>query len=259
MEVREFARALILARSMEEKLAPPPKSLTDEEPGEPTVLDRPNRPAGLSIEPSRAKVPAIGGMADPAQKVRILHSFANHELQAAELFAWALLAFPGAPAPFRSGLLRILGDEQRHCRMYLARLADFDATFGDHPVSGYFWNKIGDLTTPARFVCAMALTFESRNLDHAIEYAKAAREHRDERTAAIIERVHDDEVGHVRFGWRWLSRLKGADQSMPEAYLANVTWPLRPALARGPVFHPESRVAAGLSEDFIRMLAEADR
>jgi hypothetical protein len=44
---------------------------------------------------------------------------------------------------------------------------------------------------------------------------------------------------------------------MRDAYLANVAWPLRPALARGPVFHPESRVAAGLSAEFVEMLAAA--
>ena len=30
-------------------------------------------------------------MRDPAQRARILHALANHELQAIELFAWALL------------------------------------------------------------------------------------------------------------------------------------------------------------------------
>ncbi|MHC4471405.1 MAG: DUF455 family protein [Planctomycetota bacterium] len=260
MELREHALSIVTADTLEGKLAAAPDETTDEAPGEPLVIDRPARPPELATSPShRARVPAIEGMADPAQKVRILHSFANHEMQAAELFAWALLAFPDAPPAFRTGLLHILGDEQRHCRMYVSRLAELETSLGDHPVSGYFWSKIGDLTSPLRFVCAMALTFESANLDHAIEYARAAREHGDERTAAIITRVHDDEVGHVRFGWRWLAKMKHKEQSMSEAYLANVTWPLRPALARGPVFHPESRRAAGLDEEFVGMLAEAAR
>lgn len=104
----------------------------------------------------------------------------------------------------------------------------------------------------------MGLTFESANLDHAIEYATAARECGDPETADVIVRVHDDEVGHVRFGWHWLSKWKKPDQTMVEAYRANVTFPLRPALAKGPVFHAESRRAAGMDEDFIRVLADAD-
>ena len=260
MELRIHALSVLEADTLEGKLATPPDEITDLAPGEALILERPARPPELAIAASsKARVPAIEGMADPAQKIRIIHAFANHELQATELFAWALLAFPDAPSEFRSGLLRILGEEQRHCRMYRGRLDELGARFGDFPVSGYFWSKVGGLTTPIRFVCAMALTFESANLDHAVEYSRAARAHGDERTAAILERVHDDEVGHVRFGWRWLSELKEPDQTMCEAYLANVTWPLRPALGKGPVFHPESRAAAGLDEDFVRMLAEADR
>ena len=45
------------------------------------------------------------------------------------MFAWALLAFPEAPLDFRRGLLRILDDEQRHTRMYIARVEDAGARF----------------------------------------------------------------------------------------------------------------------------------
>jgi len=36
------------------------------------------------------------------------HALANHELQAIELFAWAVLAFPDTPIAFRRGLIAIL-------------------------------------------------------------------------------------------------------------------------------------------------------
>ncbi|MBI4603582.1 MAG: DUF455 family protein, partial [Planctomycetes bacterium] len=125
MEVRDFALSILEATTLEGKLRPAPRALTDREPGLPQRLERPARPPGLEIVPSsRARVPSIEGMADPAQRGRILHALANHELQAAELFAWALLAFPEAPRELRRGLLRILGDEQRHTRMYAARAED---------------------------------------------------------------------------------------------------------------------------------------
>lgn len=256
MEVRDYARELLNATTLQGKLAPPPGDLTDEAPGPALRVEAPARPPELAIRPGpEAKVPPIEGVADPAQRVRILHAFANHELQAAELFAFALLAFPDAPRPFRRGLLRILGEEQVHCRLYLDRLAALGARFGDHPVSGYFWSKVGDLTTPLRFVAAMSLTFESANLDHAVEYAHAARRAGDGATANALERVHADELGHVQFGWIWLGKLKDPDATPEAAYLANLVWPLRPARARGRVFHPESRAAAGLPPSFVRLLA----
>jgi uncharacterized ferritin-like protein (DUF455 family) len=260
MELRDHALRVLTAPALLEKLEPAPAGLTDERPGPALRLERPVRPPRLEIVPSgAARVPAIEGMQDPAQRPRILHAFANHELQAAELFAWALLAFPEAPRAFRSGLLRILGDEQRHCRMYMARLASWGVELGDYPVSGYFWSKVCDFTTPLRFACAMGLTFENANLDHTREYAEAARRAGDERTAALIEKVHQDEIEHVRFGWRWLAALKDASQSMWEAYCGGVSWPLRPALARGRVFHESGRRAAGLDEEFIHRLERAER
>jgi len=260
VEYREFAQQIVTGDSVEIKLTTPPTDLTDENPGEPLRLEEPGRPENLQIVPVEdTKVPSVEGYHDPDQRPRILHAFANHEFQAVELFAWAVLAYPDAPADFRSGLLRILEEEQRHTRMYIARLEAFDAEFGDYPVSGYFWNKTPDLTTPGRFVCAMALTFENANIDHTSESAAAVRRAGDERTARVIDQIHEDEIGHVRFGREWLERFKDPDQSLWEAYCANVTWPLRPALARGKDFSRRGRELAGLDEDFIERLEASDR
>jgi len=260
VEARQFALNLVQAKTLAGKLSAPPRDLTDRRPGPALRIAAPGRPADLTIVPStRAKVPPLDGMADPRQRSRILHSLANHELQAVELFAWALLAFPDAPPAFRSGLLRLVAEEQRHCRMYTARLREWKVALGTYPVSGYFWGKVKDITTPQRFVCTMALTFESANLDHAVNYGARAREVGDLATARLFERIGKDEVRHVRFGWRWLKRWKKRDETMWEAYRASVAWPLRPGLARGEVFHPEGRVAAGMDPEFIRLLSESER
>ena len=257
MEIRDFAHTVVTTEDLTRKLAAPPAGLTDEEPGPPLRIERPGRPPELRFQ--RVEVPSIAGMPDPAQRPRILHALANPELQAAELFAWALLAFPDAPKDFRQGLLRILADEQRHTRMYIARVEDAGARFGDYPVNGYFWSKIESITTPLRFLCAMSLTFENANLDHTLEYAEAARRAGDAKTAAVIERVHLDEIEHVRFGWTWLQVFKREDESAWDAYRANLTWPLRPAKARGRTFHREGREAAGLDAEFIRRLEEGGK
>ncbi len=258
VEIREVARRIVESQSLAEKLAPPPAELGDREPGPPLRLARPGRPPELEIVPVwETRVPGPSGMADAAQRPRLLHALANHELQAAELFAWALLAFPGAPAAYRRGLVRILRDEQRHTKMYAARLAAHGVELGDHPVSGYFWSKVEHLDSPEPFVCAMSLTFENANLDHTVDLASLARKGGDPRTAAVIERVHRDEVEHVRFGWKWLRLLKEEGQTEWEAYRENLTWPLRPAKAKGRRFHSRGREAAGLDDDFIRRLEES--
>jgi uncharacterized ferritin-like protein (DUF455 family) len=257
MDLRTFARTVLETEDLDFKLAPPPAELADDDPGPAVRAAGPGRPPHLRIAPGGSvDAPSVEGLHDPAQRPRILHALANHELQAAELFAWALLAFPGAPKEFRRGLLKVLQDEQRHTRMYIARLEESGARFGDFPVSGYFWKKVDTITSPLRFICAMSLTFENANLDYTVDSAEAARRAGDAKTAAVIDRVHLDEIEHVRFGWTWLQVFKGEDESAWDVFRSNLTWPLRPLRARGTNFHRKGREAAGLDPDFIRNLEE---
>jgi uncharacterized ferritin-like protein (DUF455 family) len=257
---RAYARAIVTGRSLPAKLVPPPDDPVLDEPGAhaPERHDAPGRPAELAIAAGRdAKVPPLAGMRDPRQRARILHALANHELQAIELFAWALLAFPDTPVAFRRGLLAILADEQRHFGLYRDRLAALGGRFGDHPVTGHFWNKLDHLASPLGFVCTMCLTFENANLDFAGDYAEAARACGDPATAAAIDLVHADEIRHVHFGWVWLRRFAGAGDGLDmwEAYLRNVRHPLGPRRARGARFDREARRRAGLDDAFIEALA----
>jgi uncharacterized ferritin-like protein (DUF455 family) len=260
MELRNFARTVLETEDLDVKLAPPAEPLTDEHPGPAFRAAGPGRPPGLRMDDAvKFEVPSIEGMPDPAQRPRILHALANHELQAAELFAWALLAFPEAPPEFRRGLAKILQDEQRHTRMYSARIEDSGARFGDFPVSFYFWKKAAKIGSPLDFICAMSLTFENANLDHTVEYEKAARRAKDAKTAAVIRQVHRDEIEHVRFGWTWLQRWKSEDESAWEAWNRHLAWPLTPIRARGASFHRQGRQAAGLDAEFIRLLEESEQ
>jgi uncharacterized ferritin-like protein (DUF455 family) len=271
MTARDFAHAMVTATTLADKLRRPPAELVIDDDGPPLRLDAPGRPPELAMVAGRAaRVPPLAGMRDPSQRARILHALANHELQAIELFAWALLAFPDAPAPFRRGLVAILADEQRHLELYLDRLAAHATRFGDHPVTGHFWNKLDHLGSPLELVCAMNLTFENANLDLAGDYAAAARACGDTATAEALDQVHADEIRHVHFGWIWLRRLATGESPglhpspSPEptprfdpwqTYLAHVRFPLGPARARGARFDRDARRRAGFDEAFIDALA----
>ncbi|MEM9293736.1 MAG: DUF455 family protein [Acidobacteriota bacterium] len=277
MNVEAFARRILESGDLDSKVRPAPRrwlaerlqGATGQGPLHPdwrsspeSFAPAPQRPARapeLEMVPVRkAPVPSLEGYHDPAQRRRILHALANHELQAAELFAWALLAFPNAPPGFRQGLLKVLDDEQRHTRMYVARLEAQGGRFGEHRVSGHFWNKIDGINSPAAFVCAMSLTFENANLDHTREIAAAARAAGDEKSAQVVEQVQRDEIEHVRFGWTWLARLKDPESSMWSAYRDHLAPPLHPGRASGRgTFRRQERRAAGLDEDFLDSLEQA--
>ncbi len=253
-----YARLLVTGDTLADKLAPAPAEL-DFAGGAAERIAAPGRPAGLAIVPGRkSRVPPVAGMRDPAQRARILHALANHELQAIELFAWAVLAFPATPVAFRRGLVAIASDEQRHLQLYLDRLAAHGMRFGDCPVTGHFWNKLDHLSGPLEFVCAMGLTFEQANLDFAGDYAAAARAAGDTATADALAQVHADEIGHVHFGWVWLRRLAGDDSGSFDAwrvYNDHVKFPLGPRRARGARLDRDARRRAGIDEAFITALA----
>ena len=251
---RSYATAIVTGTTLDAKRVAPPDDLELVDHDPPLRLAGPGRPPELEIARARStRVPPLAGMRDPAQRARILHALANHELQAIELFAWALLAFPDAPIAFRRGLVAIVADEQRHLALYRERLAAHGVAFGEYPVTGHFWNKLDHLTTPLEFVCAMGLTFENANLDFAGDYAQAARDAGDRATAAALDRVHEDEIGHVRFAWIWLRKLAG-DVDPWLAYNAHVRPPLGPHRARGARFDREARRRAGLDDTFIARL-----
>lgn len=258
MQLREYAESIVRATSLAGKLQAPPSDWQDDAPGPALRIMEPARPPELLVAPARAvKVPPIAGMQDVSQRRRILHAFANHELQAAELFAWMLLAFPDEPASFRRGLLSILVEEQEHCQLYLDRLAAFGGSFGDYPVTGHFWHRIHDVQCPLDFVCTMGLTFESANLDFAQDYARAAREVGDIETAVAIEKIHQDEIRHVAFAWRWLQRYKPEQQSSWQTFIETLQFPLTPSRARGATLDRAAREQAGLDDEFIDHLEHA--
>ena len=124
MELRDFAERVLLSENLELKLTRPPLPLTDSAPGTPLRVELPSRPPNLQFAqrrtaPAMPKGPSLG---DPARRALAHHVMANHELQALEVMAMVLLAFPSAPTEFRMGLAHIMQDEQRHTRMHAPAL-----------------------------------------------------------------------------------------------------------------------------------------
>lgn len=262
MRLRDFAERLLHATTLDQKLAAPAggfHALDDRDPGPPQAWSAPSRPAELAIAPRsrRVKFPHPDNLAEPEMAVRALHTFANHELMAIELMAWALLAYPDAPPAFRAGMVRLIADEQRHLQLYVDRIRELGANFGDLPVNDHFWRCAPSLTSPLKWVCAMNLTFEQGNLDHAPYFEHHFRRVGDEHTAQILEQIFEDEIHHVGFGARWLKEYTPDGHSTFEIYCQNLTFHNEPARARGAVFNPDARRAAGLDETFVEGMLRA--
>jgi uncharacterized ferritin-like protein (DUF455 family) len=261
MELRDFAERVLLSASLETKLERVKEPFTDDAPGDPLRVDQPARPANLQFTPRRTApaMPHPETFADPHRRAVAHHILANHELQALEVMAWTLLAFPEAPAEFRLGLARIMQDEQRHTQMHIERGAALGLAFGELPVNGYIWKKAQLFASVLDYLAGLPLTFEGRNLDHTLEFEEHFRRAGDPKSAAVMRQIHQDEIEHVAFGYTWLTRLKPADVSEWDAYRNHLHWPLRPDKALGDVFDLASRQAAGLSAEFLTELSRLAR
>lgn len=257
MELGEFARRVLFATTLEEKLQCPDE-ITDERPGPAlTTPQFPGRPGELQFKPhgsSRAEFPGLHHLEQQRERGRLLHFFANHELLATELMALVLLKFPDAPAAFRKGVLQTLKDEQEHTRLYIERMKACGITFGELPVSGYFWRCVAPMENPIDYVAGLCLTFEQANLDFARHFARGFEEVGDADTAKLLGRIYRDEIGHVAYGLKWFRRWKNPNESDWAAFCRTLRFPLSPQRAKGFSLNVEGRLAAGLDPHFIAEL-----
>ncbi len=254
MEIREFARSVLLGGSLEEKLIVPAE-FSDEQPEHSLRLpDSPARETAIRLDGGSGgpAFPRRDALRVPAERGVAMHVFAHHELMALELMAFALLELPDAPTAFRLGIADTMLEEQQHFCAYRKRAEQLGVGFGELPLSGFFWNAMHGISSPVEYVTQISMTFEQANLDFAEFYAGLFEEVGDEECAQIMHKVFEDEVGHVAFGLDWFDRLRPDGGSTWEVYREALPPRLSPSWAKGIGFSERGRRAAGLDEEFIR-------
>jgi len=218
----------------------------------------PGRPGHLRLVERAPGVPRPESLESPVARARLFLTFAHHELQAAELFAWAVLAFPETPREFRAGLVRLANEELAHRRAYVAHARRIGLLDGAVPVRDWFWKRIHGCLNPASFVALQGLGLEGANLEHSARYSRRFREVGDEVGANILDAVLADEIQHVAFAARWFAHFTGAPLDY-DAWRAALPAPLTPALFQGRPLNLEAPRRAGQDELFLaRLAAEPD-
>ncbi|MCC6782192.1 MAG: DUF455 family protein [Planctomycetes bacterium] len=251
--IEDWARHLVTTTQLADKLAPPPPPADFDERPRIERIAAPGRPTELVVVARSPRSLRRGELRDPHKRARQLHAMAHHELQAAELFAWAILAFADAPRDFRAGLLRLCLDELRHLRAYARRLVDLGSRFGAHPVRDWFWQRVPDCRTPLQFAALVGLGLEGGNLDHAARCAEEFLAVGDDESAAVQRMVERDEIEHVRFAAQWFATWTGGLSF--DRWRRELVAPLTPTMMRGRTINRTARAAAGLDAEFLDALA----
>ncbi|MBX7195177.1 MAG: ferritin-like domain-containing protein [Sandaracinaceae bacterium] len=258
--LERWAFDYVTSASLDDKLSPPPLPRSDHdeawEPSPPSRRTlRPGRPPTLVCVPKKPKTPTGRALLDPAKRARLLHVFLHHELQAAELFAWAMLTFVEAPRALRAGWLKLLLDEVRHMRLYDGELRRLGARFGDFPVRDWFWERVPACPSAASFLALVGVGLEGGNLDHGARFAAMLEEAGDPEAAAVERRIAFEEIAHVRFAVQWLDKLGVPLEGLADLE-ALLPPPLSPIVLRGRPLAREARLDAGVP---LRLVEELDR
>ncbi len=256
--VERWCFELATTRDLARKLAPPappdPAAAIHWEHKPPARrLASPGRPRELRLTARSPRTPGDGALRDPSERARLVHTFLHHELQAAELFAWAVLAFPETPRAFRAGLVHLAREELGHLALYQAELGRLGSAPGAFPVRDWFWERVPLARDAASFVALLGLGLEGANLEHSARFAARFRAAGDERCARVLLRVEEDEIGHVAFARIWFERLSGAPFDYGR-WRAALPAPLSPSVLRGLPLNRAARARAGLDDAFLDAL-----
>ncbi|NBO23863.1 MAG: DUF455 family protein [Chlamydiae bacterium] len=255
MELREFALQILTSEDIDTKLYTPDR-LTDLFPGEAFSIDSPCRSIDMQFKRhhKEEKLPTFKDHHTQEKRAICLHRFCGHELLAVEIMAYALLKFPDAPKPFRKGLANTLIEEQHHVRIYRKRLEEMGLKFGELPLYKHFWKHIPYLTSIENYLSMMSLTFEMANLDFAPLYRDSFLRHNDVDSANLMQKIIDDEIGHVSFGVSWMHRMNKENKDPFLFYKENLPPLLDPKRAKGFVFQTDLRKKAQVPNEWIEGL-----
>ncbi len=219
---------------------------------------RPERP--LLLAPRYVKRRRISE--HPAGRTALLHALAHIELNAVDL-AWDVIArfhaVPDLPRAFFDDWVGVAAEEAKHFTMLSARLAALGAAYGDLPAHDGLW-QAAEVTAHdlAARLAVVPLVLEARGLDVTPDMMLRLDKAGDRESAAILQVIHDEEIGHVAVGHRWFEHCcREAGRDPVTAYHALVRKYFRGLIK--PPFNHASRARAGLTEAYYAPLAEDER
>ncbi len=210
---------------------------------------RPARPARPVLALPRA-VPKRKVTTQPEGRIALLHALAHIEFNAVDLALDILARFgtPDLPRGFFDDWVRVADEEGRHFGLLADRLADLGAAYGDLPAHDGLWQAAeataGDLL--AR-LAVVPLVLEARGLDVTPAMIARLTAAGDGDSAALLEIIYQDEIGHVAIGRRWFDHVAQRRGLEPEStWLLLVRRHFKGALK--PPFNHVARAAAGLRQ-----------
>ncbi|MBL8512570.1 MAG: ferritin-like domain-containing protein [Betaproteobacteria bacterium] len=194
-------------------------------------------------------------IATPQGRAALIHALAHIELNAVNLALDIVWRFPDLPEAFYRDWVIVACEEALHFELLDAHLATLGHRYGDFPAHNGLWDMAEK--TREDVLARLALVprvLEARGLDVSPGIRDKLRGVGDTAGADILQRILEDEIGHVAIGNRWYHAFcakRSLDPAVFEAHAALARGAPRP---KGP-FNREARRRAGFSEAELDALA----
>lgn len=135
------------------------------------------------------------------------------------------------------------------------RLRQLGSHYGAMPAHDGLWDAAaGTAHDPMARLAVVPMVLEARGLDVTPATVERFLAAGDSATAAILSRIFNDEIRHVRAGTKWFESACFAANLVPEAaWQALVTRNFRGLIK--PPFNDSARDSAGLSREYYQPLA----
>jgi uncharacterized ferritin-like protein (DUF455 family) len=193
----------------------------------------------------------------PAGGIALLHALAHIELNAIDL-AWDVIArFASAERQreFYDDWVGVAAEEAEHFALLADRLAVLGSAYGELPAHDGLWEAAAETSDDllAR-LAVVPLVLEARGLDVTPEMILRLERAGDRDSAAILQRVYQDEIGHVAVGARWFERLCREHGLDPQAAFHDRVRRYFKGVLKAP-FNRDARDLAGLAAGYYEPLA----
>ena len=197
-----------------------------------------------------------------AGRIALMHAIAHIEFNAIDLALDAIWRFDGMPQAYYADWVLVADEEAQHFLLVCEWLAGQGASYGDCDAHDGLWQMAARTAhDPIARMALVPSVLEARGLDatpmiqeRLRRNAKDLRNARDltgvaaiDAALAVLDRILEDEIGHVRIGRHWYEWLCARAGLEPDAMFAtlmqrfNAPWPKPPV-------NLAARRVAGFSE-----------
>jgi uncharacterized ferritin-like protein (DUF455 family) len=221
-------------------------------------------PHGVPGRPAKPVLVPPGSLASRPVGTRqgraaLLHALAHIEFNAIGLALDHIWRFARLPDAYYRQWVQVAVEEARHFQLLVGRLREVGYDYGDFPAHDGLWEMAR--RTSGDVLARMAVvprTLEARGLDASPAVRAKFASVGDPASAAVIDVILRDEIGHVAVGNRWFRHLCAARGQDPRAVHR---WALRQfevPTPKGP-FNLRARLEAGFTSQELDELQAQSR